>query len=173
MKTPSSTEASEAQPLQVGGIKPLRGPLQPCKITMCEPGSSCNRGTLQWQQVLLCKHLARQVPDIHLPQKQWRFASKRQRDGRPMSISMRRDKQADSVVGGSALVAFPSPYLILSVPARWRVHSCDTCGVYLSRDKKAIGPAIRPNMEVLFAGLSPVQGGSWSGKLSPSPAHMT
>lgn len=151
------------------------GPLQAHKITMLESGSCCSCGTLQWQWVLLCKHLARQVLDVYL-QKQWRFAGKRQREGRPMSILMRCDRQADSVVGGSALVAFlfpvPSPYLIFSAPARWRVHGCDTCGVYLSQDKKAIRPAICPNMEALFVS-SLVLGGSWSGKLSPSFAHMT
>lgn len=146
---------------------------------MLGPVSYCSCGTLRWQWVVLYKHLARQVLDIYLLQKQWRFAGMRQQDVRPMSISMHGDKQADSIVGGSALVAFlflfpiPSPRLIFSASARWQVQSCDTCGVYLSQDKKAIGPAIRPNMEALFVLLSPVQGGSWSEKLSPSSAHMT
>lgn len=107
---------------------------------MLEPGSCCSCGTLQWQWVVLCKHLARQVLDIYLLQKQWRFAGKRQQEGRPMSILMRGDKQADSVVGCRALVAFlfpvSSPYLIFSASARWRVHGCDTCGAYLSQDKR-------------------------------------
>lgn len=54
--------------------------------------------------MLLYKHLARQVLDIYLLQKQWRFARKRQREGRPMSILMHGDRQADSVGSSSALV---------------------------------------------------------------------
>lgn len=111
-------------------------------------------GTLQWQWVVLCKHLARQVLDIYLLQKQWRFAGKRQQDGRPMSISMHGDKQADSIVGCSALAAYlfpvPSPYLIFSTPERWQVYSCDTCVVYLSQDKKTIGPDHPPEYAVIF-----------------------
>lgn len=84
-------------------------PLQSHKNTMLEPGCCCSCGTLQWQWVVLCKHLARQVLDIYLLQKQWRFAGKRQQEGRPMSILMRHDRQADSVVCSSALVAFLFP----------------------------------------------------------------
>lgn len=134
---------------------------------MLEPGSCCSCDTLQWQWVVLCKHLARQVLDIYLLQQQWRFAGKRQQDRPPMSISMPRDKQADSVVG--RVHPHCLPVLPISAPALRRGDGsaavCDTCGVYLSQDKKkAIGPAIHPNTEPLFILLSPAQGGSWSGK---------
>lgn len=97
----------------------------------------------------------------------------RRRDVWPMSISMHgAKKRADSVVGGSAAVCLPpSPHLILFSRLRGDESTAVTRGVYLSQDKKAISPTIRPNMEALLVCLSAEQGGLGSGKLLVSLLH--
>lgn len=168
----SSIKVSKAQHCIFLGEKKTMLFYDTHKITILEPCSCCSWGTLQWQWVLLYKHLARQVLHIYLLQIQWRFARKRQREGRPMSILMHSDRQADSVCSTSALVphSLSLSHLLHSVevtgPRLWHMWSVSVTG------QKAIGAAIRHNMKVLFV-LSPVRGGSRSGKLSPTSTHMT